>query len=56
MYQFKINVIFTTDGSATIKTMLFLVSANSLEEARTLAQEASVPYLNRANGIFISAE
>lgn len=59
MNQYKINVTYTrlnTDGDTITKVMPFVVSANSLEEARTLVQESAMPYINNVNGTFVSTE
>ena len=59
MNQYKINVTYTrlnTDGDTVTKVMPFVVSANSLEEARTLVQESAAPYINNVSGTFVSAE
>jgi hypothetical protein len=59
MNQYKINVTYTklnTDGDTVTKVMPFVVTANSLEEARTLVQESSASYISKVNGTFVSAE
>ena len=59
MNQYKINVTYTklnTDGDTVTRVMPFVVTANSLEEARTLVQESAMPYINNVNGTFVSAE
>ena len=59
MNQYKINVTYTrlnTDGDTVTKIMPFVVSANSLEEARALVQESATPYINNVSGTFVSAE
>lgn len=59
MNQYKIDVTYTRldiDGNIITRVMSFVTSANSLEEARSLAQETSITYIDRVNGIFVSAE
>ena len=59
MNQYKINVTYTrlnTDGDTVTRVMPFVVTANSLEEARTLVQESAMPYINNVNGTFVSVE
>lgn len=59
MNQYKIVVTYSvldSESNFVNKTMPFVVSTTSLEEARTLAQEASMKYINKINGIFVSAE
>lgn len=58
MNQYKITVTYTknNNGDIVTKTMPFVVPANSLEEARTLAQEAAMNYIDKVNGTFVSVE
>jgi len=59
MNQYKITAnynIANPDGGTVTKQMLFLVPANSFEEACIAVEAAATPYINKVNGIFVSAE
>lgn len=59
MNQYKIVVTYSSldsDSNLINKTMPFVVTANSLEEARTLVQEAATVYINRVSGALVSVE
>ena len=59
MNQYKIIVTYSSldSGNNLInKTMPFAATASSLEEARSFVQEAAMVYINKVNGIFVSAE
>lgn len=57
MNQYKINVTYTrldANGNIVTRTMSFVTSANSLEEARNLVQETAATHINRISGSLIS--
>jgi hypothetical protein len=57
MNQYKIEVTYTkinNEGNTVTKVMPFIMTANSLEEARTSVQETALTYINKVNGTIIS--
>ena len=57
MNQYKIDATYTrlnADGNTVTRTMYFVTSANSLEEARSLTEEIAATYINKINGSLIS--
>lgn len=57
MNQYKIEVTYTrlnNEGNTITKVMPFLISANSLEEARASVQISAEDYIGRVNGTIVS--
>jgi hypothetical protein len=59
MNQYKVNVTYTrlnSDNDTVTKIMPFVVTANSLEEARNLVQESAISYIDKVSGSLVSVE
>ena len=59
MNQYKIVVTFSaldTNNNTVNRKMPFVVSANSLEEARSLVQEEAAKYVSKVNGTILTVE
>lgn len=59
MNQYEIKVKYSKineEGVVIEKSMVFVASGNSLDEARITAQETATPFINKVNGTFVSAE
>jgi hypothetical protein len=59
MNKYEIKVTYTklnSNNETVTKVMAFLVTSESLEDARLSVQETAMTFINRVNGTFISAE
>ena len=57
MQQYKIEVTYTrldNEGSTIIKTMPFVTTSPTLEEARISVQEVATNYVSKVNGTIVS--
>ena len=57
MQQYKIEVTYTrldNEGSTIIKTMSFVTTSPTLEEARISVQEVATNYVSKVNGTIVS--
>jgi hypothetical protein len=57
MQQYKIEVTYTrldNEGSTITKTMPFVITSSTLEEARISVQEIATNYVSKVNGTIVS--